>query len=94
MLKTYAVRFTYPNTVDLLAYESKAVDSGLITLPMIAGNHSTIMMVSTRKKNCLVFIKRNYGSAVGWTIRDLADMAYDINFYGKRWKQYIRKENI
>lgn len=92
-MRTYAVRYTYPNTVDLLAYESKAVDSGLITLPMIAGKRSTILMVSNHKKCCLDFIKRNYGSAVGWTIRDLADMAYDINFYGKRWKEYIRKEN-
>lgn len=58
MLKTYAVRFTYPNTVDLLAYESKAVDSGLITLPMIAGNHSIIMMVSTQKKRIALILSK------------------------------------
>lgn len=58
LLKTYAVRFTYPNTVDLLAYKSKAVDSGLITLPMIAGNHSIIMMVSTPKKRIALILSK------------------------------------
>lgn len=88
-MKTYAVCVNHgEGLVELKAFESKAVDCGAVTYQQIAGIGSSMYHTSTRKKECLDFIKKNTPASQGWQLRDVADYVYDQYAYGRNWQKY------
>ena len=59
-MKTYAVCVNHgEGLVELKAFESKAVDCGVVTYQQIEGNHCSMHFTSTRKNECLDFINKS-----------------------------------
>lgn len=86
-MKTYGVRLNHAEgLVELIAFESKAVDCGAVTYQRIEGPHGSIYFTSTRKKECLAWIKNNIPA--DWDVRDVADYVYEQYGYGRHWKKY------
>ena len=77
-MKTYAVRVNQDEClVELIAFESRAVESGKLTFQQIAGKGCDLWKVSTNKNKCIEFMSKYFLAEDRWIHKDISDETYD-----------------